>query len=116
MTIDLAHQQCVPCRGGETAVTATELADFQSQIPDWCPYEVKGEQRLESLFKFKDFQTALAFTNAVGELAESAQHHPAILTEWGKVTVTWWTHTIGGLHLNDLIMAAKTDTIAQQFQ
>jgi 4a-hydroxytetrahydrobiopterin dehydratase len=31
------------------------------------------------------------------------------LTEWGKVTVTWWTHKIRGLHHNDFIMAAKTD-------
>ncbi len=115
MTTDLVNQKCIPCQGGETAVTAAEIAAFQPQIPDWCPYEVNGHQRLESLFKFKDFKTALAFTNAVGELAEAEQHHPAILTEWGKVTVTWWTHTIGGLHHNDLIMAAKTDTIAKRF-
>ena len=43
------------------------------------------------------------------ELAEEAEHHPAILTEWGKVTVQWWTHKIKGLHRNDFIMAAKTD-------
>ena len=35
----------------------------------------------------------------------------AILTEWGKVTVTWWTHKIKGLHVNDFIMAAKTDQL-----
>jgi 4a-hydroxytetrahydrobiopterin dehydratase len=32
-----------------------------------------------------------------------------LVTEWGKVTVTWWTHEIGGLHRNDFVMAAKTD-------
>ena len=112
---DLLAQKCVPCHGGESAVTPAELAAFQPQIPNWCPYEVNGEQRIERLFKFKDFKTAIAFTNAVGDLAEAEQHHPAILTEWGKVTVTWWTHTIGGLHQNDLIMAAKTEAIAKQF-
>ena len=111
---DLAQQKCVPCNGGEVAITPAEIAAFQPQIPDWCQYEVNGEQRIERLYQFKDFQTALAFTNAVGELAEAQAHHPAILTEWGKVTVTWWTHTVGGLHLNDLIMAKKTDSIAQQ--
>ena len=45
----------------------------------------------------------------MGELAELEGHHPAILTEWGRVTVTWWTHKIKGLHRNDLIMAAKSD-------
>jgi 4a-hydroxytetrahydrobiopterin dehydratase len=35
------------------------------------------------------------------------------LTEWGKVTVTWWTHKIGGLHQNDFIMAARTDELSE---
>jgi 4a-hydroxytetrahydrobiopterin dehydratase len=56
---------------------------------------------------------ALDFTNRVGELAEQQGHHPAIITEWGKVTVTWWTHKIKGLHRNDFIMAAKTDRLYQ---
>jgi 4a-hydroxytetrahydrobiopterin dehydratase len=47
----------------------------------------------------------------VGEQAEEEGHHPALLTEWGKVTVTWWTHKIGGLHHNDFIMAARTDEL-----
>ncbi len=113
--IDLLQQKCLPCHGGESAIDPAEITKLQPQIPDWCQYDVNGEQRIERLYKFKDFQTALAFTNAVGELAEAAEHHPAILTEWGKVTVTWWTHTVRGLHLNDLIMAAKTDSIAKQF-
>ncbi len=111
---DLARQKCIPCHGGEAAISPTEIAAFQPQIPDWCQYEVNGENRIERVYKFKDFKSAIAFTNAVGDLAEAAEHHPALLTEWGKVTVTWWTHTVGGLHLNDLIMAAKTDELAKQ--
>ena len=72
-----------------------------------------GILQLERVFTFSDFAQALAFTNKVGALAEEAGHHPAILTEWGKVTVTWWTHKIGGLHRNDFIMAARTDHAAQ---
>ena len=60
-------------------------------------------------FKFRDFAQALAFTDRVGALAEEEDHHPAILTEWGKVTVAWWTHKIRGLHRNDFVMAAKSD-------
>ena len=45
-------------------------------------------------------------------LAEAEGHHPALLTEWGRVTVTWWTHKIRGLHRNDFIMAAKTEMLA----
>ena len=61
----------------------------------------------------KDFAQALELTNRIGALAEAEKHHPAILTEWGKVTVSWWTHKIRGLHRNDVIMAAKTDDAAR---
>ena len=59
--------------------------------------------------RFADFAAALDFTNRIGALAESEDHHPAILTEWGRVTIGWWTHVVGGLHRNDFIMAAQTD-------
>ncbi|WP_290787293.1 4a-hydroxytetrahydrobiopterin dehydratase, partial [Halomonas sp.] len=64
-------------------------------------------------FTFKDFVQALDFTQRVGEIAEQADHHPAILTEYGKVTVTWWSHKIKGLHRNDFILAARTDEVAK---
>lgn len=63
----------------------------------------------ERAFRFDDFARALTFTNRVGEQAEEEGHHPTLLTEWGRVTVTWWTHKIGGLHRNDFVMAARTD-------
>ena len=63
------------------------------------------------MFRFDDFAKALAFTNALGQLAEEEDHHPALLTEWGRVTVTWWTHKIRGLHRNDFVMAAKADEL-----
>jgi 4a-hydroxytetrahydrobiopterin dehydratase len=105
----LASMSCVPCRGGEPQVTDMELAEYRQQVPEWQVTEVNGERRLQRLFRFDDFAHALAFTNKVGALAEAEGHHPAILTEWGRVTVTWWTHAIGGLHRNDFVMAAKSD-------
>ncbi len=62
-------------------------------------------------FSFNNFGEALEFTNKVGKVAEAEGHHPAILTEWSRVTVSWWTHKIRGLHRNDFIMAAKTDRV-----
>lgn len=105
----LAEQKCIACRKGDPALSEAEIASLQPQVPDWRVLEVDGVKRLERAFKFKDFKQALAFTNRVGELAEQEDHHPALLTEWGKVTVTWWTHAVNGLHGNDFIMAAKTD-------
>jgi len=73
-----------------------------------------GEEQLERTFKFRNFAQALAFTNQVGELAEQEDHHPMMVTEYGKVTVVWWTHKIGGLHRNDFVMAARTDELYAQ--
>jgi 4a-hydroxytetrahydrobiopterin dehydratase len=104
---------CTACRKGEPTVTDAEIAELQPQVPEWRLNEVDGVRRLERTFRFDDFAQALAFTNRVGEIAEREGHHPALLTEWGRTTVTWWTHKIGGLHRNDFIMAAKTDALWQ---
>lgn len=88
-----------------------EIPELKAQIPEWAVIEIDGIKRIERKFKFKNFKEALEFTNRVGELAEAEDHHPALLTEWGSVTVTWWTHSVGGLHRNDFIMAARTDEI-----
>lgn len=110
----LARMKCVACRAGEPTVTEAEVAEYHPQVPDWQIVEREGIKRLERVFKFRNFLQALDFTNRVGALAEEEGHHPAILTEWGKVTVTWWTHKIKGLHRNDFIMAAKTDEIYRE--
>ncbi len=107
----LEKQQCVACRADAPRVSDEELAELIRQIPDWTPVVRDGIMQLERVFPFGNFVEAMAFTNRVGELAEAQGHHPAILTEWGKVTVTWWTHKIKGLHRNDFIMAAKTDRL-----
>ncbi|HXQ92004.1 MAG TPA: 4a-hydroxytetrahydrobiopterin dehydratase [Nitrososphaerales archaeon] len=107
----LAQTKCTACHAGEPTVTPEEIARLQPQIVGWSIVERDEIKRLERVFKFKDFAEALAFTNKVGQIAEEEGHHPAILTEWGKVTITWWTHKIKGLHRNDFIMAAKTDRL-----
>ena len=107
----LTQLKCTACRGGEPTVTDEEITQLMPQVAAWQVVERDGIKRLERVFKFDDFVHALTFTNKVGELAEEEGHHPALLTEWGKVTVTWWTHKIRGLHRNDFIMAAKTDQL-----
>ena len=111
----LTQQTCEACTKKSSPVTQEEIAELQPQIPNWKLIEVTGESRLERTYKFPNFAKALEFTNRVGEIAEQQGHHPALLTEYGQVTVTWWTHAISGLHKNDFIMAAKTDEIAAEF-
>jgi len=110
--MELDKMKCVPCQGGVPTLTDSEIAQLHPQVSRWSVVERHnddGIRRLERSFDFEDFAEALAFTNKIGEIAEKEGHHPDILTEWGKVTVMWWTHKIKGLHQNDFIMAARTD-------
>ena len=108
---DLSKQSCEACRADAPKVSDEELKTLMPNIPDWSVVVVDGIMQLAREFEFSNFEQAIAFTNRVGEIAEAEDHHPAILTEWGKVTVTWWSHKIKGLHKNDLIMAARTDEV-----
>lgn len=107
----LATEHCTVCQAGDPAVTSAEIALLLPQIPGWTLVEDERGDRLERSYRFGNFMEALAFTKRLGRLAERAGHHPAILTEWGRVTVTWTTHKIHGLHHNDFIMAARTDKL-----
>jgi 4a-hydroxytetrahydrobiopterin dehydratase len=104
----LKDESCTACRPGSPQVTGAQATALLREIPGWNLVERDGVSRLERVFTFANFVDALAFTNAIGALAEDAGHHPAITTEWGRATVAWWTHAITGLHRNDFVMAAKT--------
>ena len=98
----------------EPAATQDQIEGWLAQLPEWEVLERDSALQLERAFKFENFAGALGFTNRVGQLAEEKNHHPTLMTEWGKVTVTWWTHSVGGLHRNDFVMAAKTDGLYEE--
>lgn len=108
--VALSEMNCVKPQKGDD-ISTSDLESYSTQIPEWNIVIREGISQLERVFSFKNFALALEFTNKVGQLAEKQDHHPKITTEWGKVTVTYWTHFISGLHLNDFIMAAKTDRL-----
>ncbi len=108
---ELSQQHCEACRADAPKISEEELRELMPKIPDWEVIVVDGIMQLSRDFSFSNFVDAMAFSNRVGDIAEEVNHHPAILTEWGKVRVTWWSHKIKGLHKNDLIMAARTDDV-----
>ena len=112
--INLAAGKCVACRAGQPTLTDAEIGDLILHVNGWNVKEVNGIKRIEKIFKLKNFAQALEFTNKVGAIAEEEDHHPLITTEYGRVTINWWTHKIGGLHKNDFIMAAKTDELFEK--
>ena len=92
-------------------LNAEELTALQSELSDWNVDSSNDVPRLMRKFAFSNFAEALAFTNAVGEAAEAADHHPLISLTWGEATVEWWSHSAGGITANDVNMARATDGI-----
>ena len=107
----LTAQTCEACLPDAPLVTEQEQIELLAELTDWSIIVEENVKQLSKQYMFGNFVEAQAFSNQVGEIAEQAGHHPAILTEWGKVTVRWWSHKIAGLHKNDFVMAAKTDLI-----
>jgi len=108
---ELKNKTCIPCSEELAPMAPGDIKKLSEKIPEWEVATDEGISLLQRTFSFKDFRSAIAFTNKVGELAEAGQHHPKLVVEWGKVTVIWWTHSANGLHMNDFIMAAKTSEL-----
>lgn len=108
---ELAFKSILPYRKDGPPMAQEQISEYLSLLPAWGIVEREGIPRLERSFPFGDFQGALDFTNRVGEMAEEADHHPAILVSWGRAAVSWWTHVVNGLHENDFIMAARTEEL-----
>ena len=111
----LMEENCVRVDKQTPALSPEAATALLKEIPGWEIVDRSGVPSLSKTYKFSDFSAALSFTNRVGQQAEDQDHHPAILTEWGRVTVSWWTHVAHGLHRNDFIMAARTEAVYQSF-
>jgi 4a-hydroxytetrahydrobiopterin dehydratase len=107
----LNQMKCTVCQAGDNPLNSQEISAYLENVSGWDLAEENGVPRIEKTYSFKDYLSALKFTNHVAELSEREGHHPSIRLDWGKVRVIWWTHKINGLHQNDFIMAAKTDQL-----
>ena len=108
---ELARLHCSPIEANTPRLNDHEVSQLKANLPGWQIDEEGAEMHLEKAYEFEDFRKAVAFINQVAQVANEEDHHPTLLTEWGKVTVTWWSHKIKGLHQNDFIMAAKTEQL-----
>jgi 4a-hydroxytetrahydrobiopterin dehydratase len=106
---ELATRRCEPCKAGTPALAGEELQNLLGQLNGWSVTAAAAGKRLEKEYRLPDFRSALAFVNRLGEIAEQEGHHPDLELGWGRVKITLWTHSIGGLSVNDFILAAKAD-------
>ncbi|NOH95618.1 4a-hydroxytetrahydrobiopterin dehydratase [Vibrio sp. 99-70-13A1] len=107
----LDELRCEACSTDAQALSAEDRRLLFTELTGWDMLDREGIPQLEKVYKFKNFKLAWAFSNKVAELAEDEFHHPSILLEWGQVTITWWSHSIKGLHRNDFICASKCDAL-----
>ena len=112
---NLSKRHCEACRVGSLPVTDSELKIFSENFKEWELLNENGIRKIKKQFKFPNFQEALSFTIKMGKLSEEQGHHPLLTLEWGKVSVIWWTHKIKDLHMNDFIMASKTDELFMKY-
>ena len=106
--IDLSLQ---PCNKLSSALSQQESLNFLNQLSGWTIDNHTEIKQLKKVYIFKTFNSAMNFANKISVLADTEDHHPCLCIEWGKTTVSWWTHTLSGLFINDFIMAAKCDGI-----
>lgn len=109
----LDELRCEACHADAESLSDSQQQNLMSELDGWSLIHREGIPQLEKVFRFKNFRLAWAFADQIAQMAEDEFHHPAILLEWGKVTVTWWSHSIKGLHKNDFICAAKCDALSQ---
>ncbi len=106
---NLTGMKCVACEGGLAPMTREEATENMAQVPDWTLSD--DARSLHRAWEFKDFVEAFAFLTKVAACAEEEGHHPEIWNSWSKVKLTLSTHSIGGLSMNDFILAAKVSVL-----
>jgi len=109
--MSLKESKCEACTIDAPLVSDSEAKVLLLELDGWVIESVSGINQLIKTYKFSNYAESLDFSNKVADLAESEDHHPKIVLEYGSVEVSWWSHKIKGLHKNDFICAAKTDLI-----
>lgn len=90
-----------------TTLTTEQVESELTAIPDWS----LKEGAITKTVTRKDFRDSLLYLNAVGYLAERANHHPDVAVSWNKVTLTLVTHSAGGLTAGDFALARQIDEL-----
>jgi 4a-hydroxytetrahydrobiopterin dehydratase len=106
----LAEQSCVPIKTGEPPLSSRKIDELLREVPNWS----LGDKTIVREFRFKDFRQAMDFVNKAAAVANEQDHHPDIFISYNKVQITFTTHKINGLSLNDFISAAKIDNLTGQ--
>ncbi len=109
---NLADEKIVLSKKGDPAMDPADVQAMLDKVPGWKIIQDDGSEKLEREFEFRDYLMLIDLCHKIGCIAEQENHHPEMHIQWGKLTVTWWTHVTGGLQRNDFIMAARCNRAA----
>tara|TARA_B100000686_G_scaffold37151_1_gene38637 strand:- start:9663 stop:10049 length:387 start_codon:yes stop_codon:yes gene_type:complete len=107
--MSLTNKDCVKTKADTPKLPDSDIKKLLKETPSWAISHDTEIPHLARDFSFSDYLSALKFINKVGIESDKQDHHPKITLEWGLVRIEWWTHSIGGLHTNDFIMAYLCD-------
>jgi len=82
-----------------------KIRERMAGLPGW----ERGGEQIRKKYTFDGFKTAMVFVNRVAEVADAADHHPDILIQYSKVTLTLSSHDVGGLTERDFSLALSID-------
>ncbi|MBV8780768.1 MAG: 4a-hydroxytetrahydrobiopterin dehydratase [Phycisphaerae bacterium] len=98
---------CQPCAAGTPALSSAEGDRLLKSLNGWTT----DGKSISKVFQFKNYYETMAFVNAIAFVAHREDHHPDLLVQYNRCTVTYSTHSVGGLSENDFICAAKVDAL-----
>ncbi|MCK5395805.1 MAG: 4a-hydroxytetrahydrobiopterin dehydratase [Gammaproteobacteria bacterium] len=106
---DLSSQQCSSLSSDKQPLSDAQSSAYLKQLdPQW--QLDKQAQTISFIYTFKNYYQTMAFVNVVAQIAHQQDHHPDLLVSYNRCKVTYSTHSVGGLSINDFICAAKINS------
>ncbi len=106
---NLFKKKCLPITIDNLPLSLQVIKNHLQELSSG--WTLENNTLIQKVFNFSNFDAALKFVEEVAQLAKVENHHPAILLDYKKVTLSITTHLIEGLSENDFILAAKIDAI-----
>ncbi|ESW17446.1 hypothetical protein PHAVU_007G240500 [Phaseolus vulgaris] len=110
--LSLSQQDCAPISPSQPPISEHDAQMLVRKVVGWRLVNEEGGHKLRCLWKLRDFKCGVELINRISKVAEAAGHFPNIYLEQpNQVRAELWTTSIGGLSMNDFIVAAKIDEI-----
>ena len=107
---ELSQQACRPIASSESSLDAQSIADFIKKLDNSWQYN-KDLNNISRKYSFNNYYETMAFVNAVVFIIHQQDHHPEFLIGYNYCLISFATHSINGLSINDFICASKINDI-----